>query len=136
VSGSLETNYDFVYYESEYNNGGTVLLDNVIVGISKFANASIYYEVFNWENNVRDRNTNVDTDILPPDPSPLCLTPECDNREIPMSYLYAGTGILIDVDNALSAPPVGNYQYIVIISPPGSADGAQVDSIEVTEVPR
>ena len=143
VKGNLETNYyDFVYYESEFNNGGSIRLDYVIVGISLYADAHEFYEVFNWGNNIPDINTNVDTNILPLDPTCSApLAPECDNRVIPISYLYPfpgiGTGILIDVDNAPSAPPVGSYQYLVIISPlGGDNDVVQVDSIEITEVLR
>jgi hypothetical protein len=46
---------------------------------------------------------------------------------------------LIDVDNADSNPPPGDYQFVVIISPatlPGDTSGnAQVDAIQATEVP-
>ncbi len=142
VFGSAETNYDFVYYESEWSASGNIHLDNIIMGISQFADASIFYEVFNWGNNIPDTNTNVDTSLgtFPLDPAcPDILAPECDNREISMLllYPYPGTGILIDVDNALSAPPIGSYRYIVIISPlSGVPDGSQVDSIERVEVPR
>jgi hypothetical protein len=137
VLGISETNYDLVYYESEFSPG-IVLLDNVIVGISQYADAHIYFEVFNWGDNVRDTNTNVDTNILPADP--LCLAPfapECDNREIPALslYPYPGTGILIDIDNAPSAPPIGGYQYIVIICPLSGGDPSEVDSIEVLPPP-
>lgn len=66
VVGASETNYDLVYYES--NAGGNVLLDRVIVGISQWTDltlpGSVYYEVFNWGDNIRDTNTNVDTNTL------------------------------------------------------------------------
>ena len=140
VVGTSETNYDLVYYES--SAGGNIELDHVILGISQSDLSilgSIYYEVFNWGNNIRDTNTNVDTNTLPADPACVASPPECDNRSIPTSELHpdpaGGTGILIDVDNAPSAPPAGSYDYIVVISPlSGQPDGAQVDAIEVTEV--
>jgi hypothetical protein len=134
VLGVSEKKYDLVYYESEWNNSSVVLLDKVIVGISQSPTANTFFEVFNWGNNVRDANTNVDTDILPTDPScSNTLAPECANREIPISklYPYPGTGILIDVDNAPSAPPVGNYRYLVIICPLGYPEAAEIDSIEI-----
>lgn len=126
VEGPTETNYDMVYYEAEYNNSGTILLDSVIIGISIFPDGQIYYEVFNWGDGVADTNTNV------------ASVTDKDNAEILMSELYPnpGTGILIDVDNAPSEPPLGDYQYVVIISPvKPAADTIQVDSVEVTEVP-
>ena len=136
VTDPSETDYDLVYYESDDGSGNNVQLDHVIVGISHLSNGSIYYEVFNWGNNIPDTNTNVDTNTLPPDPG--CVA-ECDNRNIPTSVLHpdpgGGTGILIDVDNASSAPPAGSYDFVVIISPPTGGDSAQVDAIEVTEVP-
>jgi len=135
VKGNLETNYyDFVYYESEYINSGNVHLDYVIVGISLYADAHEFYEVFNWGNNIPDTNTNVGVIAS-------TVGAEIDNQIISLTDLYGipplQTGILVDVDNASSAPPVGSYQYIVIISPfGGDNDVAQVDSIEITEVPR
>jgi len=137
VVGTSETNYDLVYYESDI--GGNIMLDHVILGISQLMDGSVYYEVFNWGDNIRDTNTNVDTNTLPPDPACVASPPECDNRVIPTTALHpnpGGTGILIDVDNAPSAPPVGSYDYIVIISPnSGDMDTAQVDAIEVIEIP-
>ncbi|MBC7879124.1 MAG: hypothetical protein H7Y59_18285 [Anaerolineales bacterium] len=138
VTGSSETNYDFVYYESD-TGGGNVLMDSVVLGISQLADGSIFYEVFNWGDNNRDTNTNVDTNDLPADLACTSSPPECDNRVIPATDLHpdstGGTGILIDVDNAPSAPPAGSYDYIVVISPlSGAPDGSQIDSVEVTEV--
>jgi hypothetical protein len=151
VKGASEKNYDLVYYEAEYINAGIntgiVYMDNVIVGISDFydpANPTsfTFYEVLNWGNNDPDTNTNVDTNILPTPPkcSGTPITPECANREISLTSLYPypggkGTGILIDVDNAPSAPPVRQYRYLVIICPSGYAEAAEIDSIEITEVP-
>lgn len=136
VNGTSDTNYDLVYYES--NVGGNIMLDRVIIGISQLIDGSSYYEVFNWGNNTPDTNTNVDTNDLPADPACTADPPECDNRNIPNSELHpdpSGTGVLIDVDNAPSAPPAGNYEYIVIISPlSGAPDGAQVDTVEVVDV--
>lgn len=131
VTDTSETNYDLIYYE--FNSGGNITMDQVIVGISVFSDGNLYYEVFNWGNGNRDTNTNVDTAILGVDPA------EVDNQSIDVNDLYGSppdqTGILIDVDNAPSAPPAGDYPYVVIISPAGGGDPAQVDSIEVTEVP-
>jgi hypothetical protein len=136
VNGSSDINYDLVYYEA--NAGGNIFLDGVILGISQLVDGSIYYEVFNWGDNIPDTNTNVDTNTLPVDPGCTTTPPECDNRSIPTSVLYpspGGTGVLIDVDNAPSAPPVGSYNYLVIISPlSGAPDGAQIDAVQVVDV--
>jgi hypothetical protein len=125
VVGPSETNYDLVYNEAEFNGpggSGEIRLDNVILGISMFADGHVYYEVFNWGNGVPDFNTNV-SGVL-----------EVDNQTILMADLwnYPGTGILIDVDNAPSLPPPepGGYLYLVVIAPvKASTDSIQVDSI-------
>ncbi|MBL8062398.1 MAG: hypothetical protein JNK32_05225 [Anaerolineales bacterium] len=132
--------YDLVFYESEFN--GIIELDNIIIGISNDSNGATYYEIFNWGNNIPDTNTNVDTAILSSDP--LCVTnpPECDNRDIQLSELYTdpgtgiSTGILIDVDQSIGAPPGDvSYSYIIIISPnTGLGDVTQIDAIVVTEI--
>lgn len=142
VSIAPDGNYDLIIYEKEYAVEKKVYLDQMSVGIAKTMNGS-YYEVFNWGDNKRDTNTNVDTNDLSPDTSLSCLEPECDNRAIPSSELYSApatdpvisSGILIDVDNASSKPPPGDYQYIVIISPPSLLDAVQVDAVVVDEVP-
>lgn len=136
VSAPPDGNYDIIFYE--YDAGGYILLDQIIIGLMVNATDSYYYPIFNWGDPYgnRDTNTNADYAILPPDGSPTCLEPECDNRNIPLTnlYPYPGTGILIDVDTAPSLPPPGVYNYIIIISPP-SMDAAQIDSIAVQEVP-
>ena len=65
-----------------------------------------------------------------------------DNQPIATTYLYGTppyqTGITIDVDNVLSAPPVGLYQYIVIQVPITTTippDGADINSIEIIPDP-
>jgi hypothetical protein len=144
VSGIPDANYDLILYESLFPNGGTgIAMDQIIIGVSNSTDGS-YYEVFNWGDNVRDTNSNVDTNGLVPDPGCAGSTaPECDNRMIPSSSLYTsspgtpGTGILIDVDTANGAPPEGTYNFLVIISPVTIPliDNAQVDSLQVAEVP-
>ena len=109
----------------------------MILGISIYADGHEYYVVFNWgsDNNAPETHTNVDYNNLPPD-NTNCAEPECDNRNIPTSDLYNNTGILIDVDNAPSAPPAQTYNYIVIIAPTNvSPDQIDVDAITVTEIP-
>ena len=142
VSGTPDANYDLIFYESEIGPG-SIRLDHIIIGVSNNTDGS-YYEVFNWGDNNRDENTNVDYQDLPPDTSPTCTEPECDNRDIPVTELYTDTtpdpdirtGILIDVDKAPGKPPEGDYGYVVIISPAtGDLDNAQVDAVVVEEVP-
>ena len=126
-----DNNYDLVFYE--YDNGGQIALDWIIIGISIYSDGHEYYEVFNWGNGTPDTNSNVG-DVA---------GAETDNQSVPLTELHdsddAGpapqTGILIDVDNAPSNPPVDTYDYIVIISPAGGGDPAQVDSVQPTEVP-
>lgn len=144
VSLTPDGNYDLAFYEYLTNFGGPphVELDNIIIGISNDANGATYYEVFNWGNNFADTNTTANTNTLTADPACVANAPECDNRVIPLGDLYTDpatgitTGILIDVDTALSAPP-GDvyYNYIIIISPgAGVGDMTQIDAIVVTEI--
>jgi len=135
VNGS-DPDYDLVYYEMEYYTlfpSGTIYMDQVIIGISNDPNGNSFFTVFNWgSDGVPDMNSNVGEIAL--------LTGEADNQEIPFSALYGTdpyqTGIAIDVDNALSNPPPGLYQYVVIMSPAtGSGDSAQVNAIEVIPDP-
>jgi len=149
VEGPAETNYDLVYYEWYFGGRAVVGIDQVIVGISQDpgGNGDPYYQVFNWGDNVPDTNTSLDTnklnlvdDLGNPVPAPL----ELDNQVIPQADLYPfggdpaiDKGVLIDVDNAPSNPPPGDYDYVVIISPSTKtgADPTQVDSIELVEEP-
>jgi hypothetical protein len=128
VTNPSETNYDFVYYELPSGSG--IQMDSVILSIS--TDDVVYYVVFNWGNGTPDANSNVG-DVA---------GSENDNQPINSSELHGtspqDTGIAVDVDNAPSNPPPGNYQYLAIqapAAPPGDGnDGADVDSIEVTEV--
>lgn len=150
VEPTPDENYDLVYYE--YKNGNYVFLDWIIIGISHDPSGSVYYEVFNWGNdNSPDTNSNVDTNVITPDPNCTSLDleyPECDNHQIELDDLHDPdgdadldtsnrTGILIDVDNAPSSPPPDTYNYIVIISPYGGSanEPVEIDAIDVTEVP-
>ena len=127
IVGSSETGWDLVYYEAEFNgpgNSGFIYLDNVILGISTFADGHLYYDVFNWGNGVPDYNTNISGYA------------DVDNQTIPLTDLWnypvaPSTGILIDADNAPSQPPPGTYNYLVVICPLTGADGMQSDSIQI-----
>lgn len=133
VSASPDGNYDMIFYE--YDNGGDILLDQVIIGLMVNATDTYYYQVFNWGDNIPDSNTNADYTVLPQGGT---CPDECDNRIVPDTnlYSYPGAGILIDVDTVPSLPPPGIYKYIIIISPlGGDGDAAQIDSIAVQEVP-
>jgi len=134
VNGPSDTNYDFIYFEEPSGNG--IQMDKVILSIS--SNGSTYYVVFNWGDGIPDTNSNVG-DVT------SSTGTENDNQPIDnpvdTGELYGtsplDTGILIDVDNAPSHPPVGSYQYLAIQAPaaPASTDGIGMDSVQVTEVP-
>ena len=143
VGNTPDDNYDLAFYE--YDNGGYVYLDWIIIGISNDPTGADYYEVFSWGTGGPDENSNVG-DVA------VAEGGEYDNQQIDLSELHdpdgAGTapqtGILIDVDTADSAPPPGIYQYVVIISPDdsdvdpangaGSGDPADIDAIQTVEV--
>lgn len=138
VNGPSDTAYDLVYYEW-LNPSPTINLDSVIVGISTDPNGASFYVVFNWGDNIVDTNTNINMGNLPATPAG-CTDVECDNQTINTSNLTptppSPGGILIDVDNASSAPPTGSYQYLVIQAPVGDDDGGlDIDSVQVIEVP-
>jgi hypothetical protein len=115
--------YDFVLYE--WNNGGDVYLDLIIIELS--VDATTWYTSFYWGdgyNSSTDDSTNIVS--YSQDGS------EDDNEQIPLDdlYPYPGTGITIDI-NFLSDPPDAQYRYVRLSSPAGGAgDPAQIDSIE------
>lgn len=147
VEGPWETNYDLVYYE--WVNGTEVSIDHVILGISQDVTkvGNPYYEVFNWGNNIPDINTSLDTNkltLFDPAGNPVPAPTERDDQVVPPENLYPNppittntdSGVLIDVDNAPSHPPPGDYEYVVIITLASKPNhgGANVDAIEVVEV--
>lgn len=114
--------YDLAYYERAAPGGTGVFLDWVIIEIGDGTN---WYTVFNWGNNVADTNSNMDFNILPNPQTPE----ETDQRDIPTSALYNGTGIAIDVDAIV---PPGTYSYIRFTAPVGDSDGQmEIDALEV-----
>jgi hypothetical protein len=134
VNGPSDTNYDLVYYENQ-NEFGNIWMDQIIIGISQFSNGGSFYVVFFWGDGIPDNNSNVG-DVA------ANAGAEVDNFEIEASELHGvpptQTGILIDVDNAVSAPPIGIYRYIVIQVPvlPGGDGNAGFDSIDIVNEPR
>jgi len=131
VNGISDTGYDLVYYERATGSGSTlgIDMDKVILSISM--DNSTYYVVFNWGDGTPDANSSVAS----------VAGTEADNQHINAVDLYQDpsatsspkTGIEIDVDNAPSHPPPGNYSYLAIQAPapPASSDGADVDSVQV-----
>ena len=129
VNGASDTNYDLVYYEQQIAGGG-IAMDSVILSIS--SDGTTYYVIFNWGDGTPDNNSNIG-DVA------ASAGGEVDDEIIPASELHGSpiqTGVLIDVDNAPSAPPPGSYQYLAIQAPlaPVSDSNLDVDSVEVTEV--
>ncbi len=142
VNGPSDKNYDFAYYEQHVapcnpalpcTSGSGIQMDSVILSISM--DNTTYYVVFNWGDGVPDANSNIG-DVAKSSGT------ENDNQSIDSSELNGTgstqTGVLVDVDNAPSHPPVGSYQYLAIqapVAPPADGgDGADIDSIQVTEV--
>ncbi len=114
--------YDLAYYERAAPDGTGVFLDWVIIEIGDGTN---WYTVFNWGNNLADTNSNMDFNILPNPQVPE----EADQRDIPTSALYNGTGVAIDVDAIV---PPGTYTYIRFTAPAGDSDGqTEIDALEV-----
>jgi hypothetical protein len=136
VNGPSDTNYDFVYYEQGQACGmpacpsGTgIQMDSVIISISM--DDVIYYVVFNWGDGTPDNNSNVG-DVT------TNTGTENDNQNIDSSELHGtvpqDTGVLVDVDNATSNPPPGDYWYVAVQAPTPDADnGVGFDSIEIVE---
>ncbi len=133
VNGPSDTNYDLAYYEIDNGSGSNIALDAVILSISK--DNVTYYVVFNWGAGGPDTNSNVG-DVA------ASTGTEEDDQVIPSSELYGTaplqSGVLIDVDNADSEPPPGEYRYLAIqapLAPPNDFnDGTDIDSIEVVDV--
>lgn len=139
VNGPSDKNYDFVYYEQAAGPG--ILMDRVILSIST-ALAGTYYQVLNWGDGTPDTNSNIGNVVT--------STPyqELDNQPIDASKLYGATplqtGVLVDVDNAASHPPVGSYSFLAIQAPPpptppstpdpGNDGSVGIDSVQVIEV--
>ena len=114
--------YDLVYYERPSPGGTGVFLDWVIVEIGDGTN---WYTVFYWGNNLADTNSNMDFNSLPNPQVPE----ETDQRDIPTSALYNGTGIAINVDAIV---PPGTYTYVRFTAPAGDADNQmEIDAVEV-----
>ncbi len=161
VSPVSDGNYDLVFYE--FNNSGSVYLDWIIIGISNDSDNSDgidYYEVFNWGDDDPDENSNVgDVAQAAGTENDNHLIPIAGNAEVPPSEdeLYdpdyvppptesngplPQTGVLIDVDQAPSDPPAGNYAFVIVISPEddpldplASGEPAQLDAIATVEEP-
>jgi uncharacterized repeat protein (TIGR01451 family) len=131
-----DPDWDLVYYEYSLatlpppDTFDGIWLDWMIIEISDGSN---WYRVFNWGDNSRDTNSNVDYAFLslpvpPPNPE------EMDQRPIASSDLYLSssgwqTGIAIDIDSFV---PLGTYTYIRFIAPPGDADGqTEIDGVEI-----
>ncbi|MEN9524616.1 MAG: hypothetical protein RL536_685, partial [Candidatus Parcubacteria bacterium] len=113
VDSAPDNLYDLVFYEWE--NGGNVYLDMVIIGVTNDVSGSSYYEVFNWGNNIADTNSNVSDlaaggeqdDEMVPLSDPSAVPPNPDTLHDPDYNSTNGTngplpqtGILIDVENA------------------------------------
>jgi uncharacterized repeat protein (TIGR01451 family) len=127
VNGDLGV-WDLVYYEAPEGSG--VLLDWVIVQVGDGTN---WYTVFNWGDENRDTNSNMDYNLLtlPPPVGPPPFEP--DQRDISSTDLYQdpvsgmSTGIAIDLD--IPSVPPGNYLYVRFLVPAGSGS-MQIDAIQ------
>lgn len=118
------SDYDLVYYEIEYPAGsGAIQMDHIRIEIG---NEDTWYTVFYWGDGSGNPNTNLD----------LGNVPEPDNYIVPLSSLYGSphqTGIQINVDGGIGAPPIGfTFDRIRLYAPTvGSTDGCNFDAIQV-----
>lgn len=123
-------NYDLAIYEFLVApDNDRIQLDNIIVSIS--TDGINYFQIFNWWDNVPNNNTSISQH---PTPAPA----EADNYVIFTPDLYGTTpksGILIDLEDAPSNPPAGDYYYIAIEVPTTGSDGSGIDAIEIIDVP-
>lgn len=126
--------WDLIYYE--YPSGPApqgILLDWVQIEIGDGTN---WYPVFNWGDNVRDTNTNVDFTLLPPPSGPPLPPPEePDERIIPANFggvdvLYNNSGVAIDLD---PVAPAGTYPYLRITAPIDGNDG-QLEFVDIVAI--
>ncbi|MBS1965846.1 MAG: hypothetical protein JST60_08530, partial [Chloroflexi bacterium SZAS-1] len=123
--GSGNNDYDMVLYESYAPKPDHIDLDWVELQIS--SDGQNWETAFVWSKGSTASNTNIASYANDKDGA-------LDNERIPVTDLYGDpirTGILIDIDQL----PPGDYTYIRILSPPGSSESAQVDSIEILSVP-
>ncbi len=132
VENTPDANYDFVLYE--FNNGSMIYIDRMIIGISNDPNGQTYFEVFNWGDGAADTNTNVGDVAGSEDDEQQTNLNQFYDPDNPDGTSENQTGILIDVDTAVSSPPPDVYDYIVVISPSGEGS-MEVDSIDIIEVP-
>jgi len=115
---SGDPGYDFVYYERAAAPG--IRMDQVILRVSS-DNGVTWTTVFNWGDNIRDQNSNLDFVALG-------LASEADNASINSADLVNGTGVGIDIDTlGLS----GNYGCLQIEAGSTGGDGIDVDAIEI-----
>ena len=109
VNNLQDGNYDFAVYEFLVApSNDRIQLDNIIISISTDNNN--YFEVFNWWDNAPNSNTSISQ-------HPIFPSLEIDNYLIYIADLYGMTirsGILIDVEDAPSNPPAGDYYFIAI----------------------
>jgi hypothetical protein len=119
-----DSDYDLVYYEIEFPaGGGTIHMDQIQIEIG---DGTTWYTVFYWGDGWGNPNTNLNIgDVAEP-----------DNYVVSMGGLYGSphqTGILINVDGGIGAPPVGfTFDRIRLAAPTlGSTDGCNFDAIQV-----
>lgn len=131
VNEFQDGNYDMIIYEFLVApDDDRIQLDNIIISIS--TDGTNYYQIFNWWDNAPNNNTSISQH-----PTPLPL--EIDNYVIFSLDLYGASlqsGILIDLEDALSNPPAGDYYFIAIEVPTTGSDGSGVDAIEIIDIPK
>jgi hypothetical protein len=115
---------EIIYYERVSNlspYSGDIAMDDVIVEISP--DLAAWTQVFYWGDGLPTNNGHLGG-----------AYPEADNQSIPVSALYGfvpyKTGILIDLDPFVAVIPPGGFRYIRLTEP-GTADAAELDSIDV-----
>jgi uncharacterized repeat protein (TIGR01451 family) len=124
ISVGGHAGFDFVYYEQP--NGSGIWLDWVIVQVSAGQN---WFTIFNWGDEVRDTNTNVDFNILTLPVIPAAPPEERDERDVLAADLYNNTGVAIDLDGVV---PDGTYPYVRFCAPlDGNDNKMEIDAIAI-----
>jgi hypothetical protein len=129
---------DLVYYERQGQSfPPAILLDLVIIKIGQTVSGS-WFVVFDWGDGTPDANTNVWSYGADGTEEPNAVVPAAGLYGTPGGAPSLKTGITIDVDNAATPIPFGEYDLLSVAAPtppPGTSYPAdqqtEVDAVEI-----